>query len=443
MKPDDLDEIFKETELDSARMIFSLTAELKEKELEVAALRSKSFEEIQKNNKAKETEFEALIQGQETGIRRREAEISRLLVEKEASLWQKHQAMLEEGIAKYRAELEEERTRLHGGVARKEQEVLEQKKNLRLEMEALFKKWETEREEDFKNERKTFIEELKLGRDIARREAEDRARRMEELWKEKLAQSASELSAGHELELEEVRRRSRQESLAEIKELNGRLSAEFALKEKQMYENYSRWLADNKRLLENNFSNRLSQTEADYSARVAALEDALKKAEDELSRRQAQWEERHAELKKIYSEKEAALEKSRREAENAALESEKALAARYDKLEKELASQSEKAREGLNRKERQLDEEFAQNAAALQEQSSAREKILGEREAKITLEREELTRFRNQVAETIRQRENELAKVFEDRYALLKASTEESFRIKELGLSRKYEEAYK
>ena len=76
METNDFDEILKETELDSAKMIFRLTSELKEKELELASLRSKSFEEIQRNNKAKEAEFEALSRVQEERIKKREAEIA-------------------------------------------------------------------------------------------------------------------------------------------------------------------------------------------------------------------------------------------------------------------------------------------------------------------------------------------------------------------------------
>ncbi len=393
METNDFDEILKETELDSAKMIFSLTSELKEKELELASLRSKKFEEIQQHNKAKEAEFEALNQAREGRFKKREAEIARLMVEKESQLWQKHQAILDEAITRHRAELEEERARLNSDIARKETEILEQKKNLRAEIEALFKKWETEREEDFKNERKTFIEELKLGRETARKEAEDRARQMEELWKEKFAQNSAETAARHDMELQESGHKIRQEHLAEIKTLSDRLNEEFTLKEKQLYAAYLSWLSDNKKLLEESFSARLAQAEADYSARAGALLTSLGEAEKELARRQAQWEEKHAELKRSYDAKEAAL--------NAGA---------------------------------------AENTAALREQFAAREKLLDERETKLSAEREELNIFRKQVADTIRQRETELADAFEKRYALLKESMEESARITELGLARKHEE---
>ncbi|HBB68278.1 MAG: hypothetical protein A2X28_03370 [Elusimicrobia bacterium GWA2_56_46] len=379
METDDFEEILKETELDSAKMIFRLTSELKGKELELASLRTKSFEEIQRNNKAKEAEFEALIEAQEARIQKRESELARVMVEKEASLWQKHQTILEAAIAKHRAELEEERGRLNAEVARKETEVLEQKKNLRAEMETLFRKWETEREEDFKNERKTFLEELKLGRETARKEAEDRARQMEELWKEKLAQNASELEARHQLELEEVRSGLRREHIAALKELS--------------------------------------------------------------ARRQAEWEQKHAELKKSYLDKEAGIEASAKEWEAAALETEKKLIDRHAKLEKELLLRAEKLRAELAQKEKALGAEFAANTAELQERFDARERLLAERETKLSVERGELNRFRSQIADTIHQRETELAGAFEERYALLKESLEESARIKELGLARKYEEA--
>ena len=64
--PHDFEDILKETELDSAKMILRLTSELREKELEVASTRTRSFDEIQRNNKAKEAEFEALMRAQRT-----------------------------------------------------------------------------------------------------------------------------------------------------------------------------------------------------------------------------------------------------------------------------------------------------------------------------------------------------------------------------------------
>jgi hypothetical protein len=441
MRTDDFDEILKETELDSAKMILRLTSELKEKGLELTALRSSSFEEIQRNNKAKEAEFEALSRAQEERIKKRETEITRLMVEKEGQLWQKHQAMLKEAIDRHRAELEEERARLNEDVAEKEAEILEQKKNLYAEMETLFKKWETEREEDFKNERRTFIEELKLGRATARKEAEDRARQMETLWKEKLAQTAAETSARHELELEEAGRRVRQECLAQTKALTDRQAAEFTLKEQQLHADYVRWLADNKRSLEESFSKHLVQTEADYSSRVAALEASLREAEEELAHRRSQWEDKYAELKQVYAAKEAALETARKADETALSAAEQALSEKYARLEKELAAKMEKLKSELARKERLSEAESAENAAALEERLNAGTKVLEEREAKLSAEREELNRLRNQVADTIRQRETELAGAFENRYALLKESMEESARIKELGLAHKYEDA--
>jgi hypothetical protein len=441
MRQNDFDEIMKETELDSAKMILSLASELREKELELAALRSKSFEEIQRNKKATEAEFEALIQGQEADIRKRETEIARLMVETESSLWQKHQAMLEEAITKHRLELEGERTLLNEEIARKEREILEQKKNLRLEMETLFKKWETEREEDFKNERKTFIEELKLGRDTARREAEERAGQIEALWKEKLAQSASEMAARHELELEEAVNRARRERLAEIEEQGGRQSTELARKEQELHESHAKRLESVKAALEKDFSARLARLEADSSARAAELEEALKRTEGDLSRRQSQWEAKYAELKAIYAEKETALEKRRKETEDALTASERALSAQREKLENEFELKAEKLKKELARKEKLLENETAENLAELQERFAAREKLLEEREARIAAEREELAVFRGQAAETTRRRETEITKIFEDRFALFKTSMEEAERAKELELARKQEEA--
>ncbi|MCK4935912.1 MAG: hypothetical protein KAR84_03600, partial [Elusimicrobiales bacterium] len=106
IEPNDFDDILKETEIDTAKMVFRLSSELKERDAEITNLRSKSFEEIQRNNKAKEAEFEALIKAQETRIKQREQEISQLLVNKESKLWSKYQQMLDSAINTHRDELE-------------------------------------------------------------------------------------------------------------------------------------------------------------------------------------------------------------------------------------------------------------------------------------------------------------------------------------------------
>ncbi|MBI4801095.1 MAG: hypothetical protein HY796_01090 [Elusimicrobia bacterium] len=439
----DFEDILRESEIDSAKMIFRLTSELKEKELELGSLRSRSFEELQRNNKAKEAEFEALINAQEERIKKREQEIGHLLVEKEAHLWQKYQTMLEDAIAAHRRELEGERAKLNSEVSRKEKEIIEQKKALRLDMETLFKKWEAEREADFKNERETFIAELKLGRETARKEADERARQLDELWKEKLDQTRSELSARHELALEELKGKLRQEHTAEINRLTEKLNGEFARKELALNDTYAKWLADNKKLAEDNYSKRLSQLEADFLGRLAGLEDALKKTEEELVRRQALWEDKHAELKRFYTQKEAALETAVKETEGSLLNSEKELNAKHERFEKDLLAKAEKQKLESLKKEKALERELADKTAELQARFAVREKPLAEREARLAAEREELNRFRNQVTDIIHQREAELARAFEERYSLLKHSLEESARIKAMGLARKHEEIQK
>lgn len=439
----DFGDILRESEIDSAKMIFRLTSELKEKELELGSLRSKSFEELQRNNKAKEAEFEALINAQEERIKKREQEIGRLMVEKEAHLWQKYQTMLDEAIAAHRQELEGEREKLNAEVAAKEQEIIEQKKALRLDMEVLFKKWEAEREADFRNERETFISELKLGRETARKEAEERAKQLEELWQEKLDQTRSELSARHEMVLEEAKHKLRQDHAAEMARLTEKQNAELAKKELAMSDNYAKWLAENKKLSEDTYAKRLAQMETDFLGRVAGLEDALKKTEEELARRQAFWEEKHAEIKKFYAQKEAALDASTKDGEDSLLRAEKELAAKYDRLEKELLSKAEKQKLDFQRKEQALERELADRTAELQAQHALREKTVSERETRLAVERQDLNHFRNQVTDVIHQREAELTKAFEERYNLLKHSLEESSRIKAMGLARKYEESQK
>jgi hypothetical protein len=362
MRQNDFDEILKETELDSAKMILRLTSELKEKDLELAALRTRSFEEIQRNNKAKEAEFEALIQGQEADIRKRETEIARLMVETESRLWQKHQAMLEEAISKHRSELEEERTRLNEEVARKEREVLEQKKNLRLEMETLFKKWEMGREEDFANERKTFIEELKLGRDSAHREAEGRAKQIEELWKEKFAQRAAEMAASHKLELEETANRARQERLSEMKGMSDRLNAEIKklYAEKEAALNQSRKDTEDALMAsERAIEERRNKLENEFALKSEKLKSELARKEKLL---EAELTESSAELQGRFSAREKALEE--REARVAA-------------EREDLAGFRDQAAETVRRRETELakvfEDRFALFKASAEEAARARE----------------------------------------------------------------------
>ena len=199
IEPNDFDDILKETEIDTAKMVFRLSSELKERDAEITNLRSKSFEEIQRNNKAKEAEFEALIKAQETRIKQREQEISQLLVNKESKLWSKYQQMLDSAINTHRDELEDERQRLHHELAKKEEQLNQQRKTLRSEMENMFKKWEGEREEQFKLERETFINELQLGRDTAKKEADEKIEHINKIWRQKLWQKGEEFKTKHQL----------------------------------------------------------------------------------------------------------------------------------------------------------------------------------------------------------------------------------------------------
>ncbi|MCK5584115.1 MAG: hypothetical protein KAI33_09995, partial [Elusimicrobiales bacterium] len=201
IEPNDFDDILKETEIDTAKMVFRLSSELKERDAEITNLRSKSFEEIQRNNKAKEAEFEALIKAQETRIKQREQEISQLLVNKESKLWSKYQQMLDSAINTHRDELEDERQRLHHELAKKEEQLNQQRKTLRSEMENMFKKWEGEREGQFKLERETFINELQLGRDTAKKEADEKIEHINKIWRQKLRQKEEEFKTKHQLEI--------------------------------------------------------------------------------------------------------------------------------------------------------------------------------------------------------------------------------------------------
>lgn len=439
-EPHDFEDILKETELDSAKMVLRLTSELREKEIELASTRSRSFEEVQRNNKAKEAEFEALMRAQEERIARREQDLARLLVEKESALWQKYQAMLDDAVARQRAEFETQRELLKADIEKKEAELAAQKKNLRLEMEALFKKWEAEREADFKNERETFIEELKLGRETAKKEALERARQMEELWRQKLSQQEADFHSREALAAEEIRSQMRRERVEELKALNDRLNSEFSAREQELYAHYASWLEENKKLIEDKYARRAEAAAAESKERLGRLEDALAKTRQELETREKSWEEKYAELKNFYVTKEAALGTAARDLQVQHAARELELSARHEQLERELREESERRRDALLKKEKGLEQQFANNLAELSAENERRLRAIEAREAALARERGEAARTRAQIGELLAQKQRELEQIFEERSALLKQSLEESYKIKELSLAKKYEE---
>lgn len=436
----DYEDILKETELDSAKMILRLTSELREKELEVASTRSRSFDEVQRNNKAKEEEYEALMRAQEDRITKREQSLARQLVEKESALWQKYQAMLDDAVGRQREDFEAQRAMLKADIEKKEAELAAQKKNLRLEMEALFHKWEEEREADFKTERETFIEELKLGRATAQKEALERARQMEELWRQKLGQQETEYESRAAMAAEEVRSQMRRERVEELKALNDRLNSEFSKREKELYAHYAAWLEENKKLLEDKFARRLEAAQAEYGERAGALEEALAKSRAELANRAKDWEERYSGLKTSYAEKETALEKASRELQARHLERERELAEKQETLAAELLDDTARKKEALARKEKDLERHFESNRADLNAEAERRLRAVEEREAKTASERQELAAMRAQIGALLAQKQTELEKTFEERNSLLRQSLEESFKIKEISLAKKYED---
>ncbi|HAT73175.1 MAG TPA: hypothetical protein DCS63_10205 [Elusimicrobia bacterium] len=436
----DFEDLLKETELDSAKMILRLTSELREKELEVASTRSRAFDEVQRNNKAREEEYEALMRAQEDRIAKREQSLARLLVEKESALWQKYQAMLDEAVGRQREDFEAQRALLKAGIEKKETELAAQKKNLRLEMEALFHKWEEEREADFKIERETFIEELKLGRATAQKEALERARQMEELWRQKLSQQETEYESREAMAAEEVRSQMRRERVEELKTLNDRLNAEFSKREQELYAHYASWLEENKKLLEDKFSRRLEASQAEYRERTAALEEALAKTREELANRGKDWEEKYSGLKASYSEKEAALEKAARELQARHLERERELAEKQETLAGELREEAARRKDALARKEKDLERNFESNLADFTAEAERRLRAVEERETKTAAERQELAALRAQIGALLTQKQTELEKTFEERNSLLRQSLVESFKIKEISLDKKYED---
>ncbi|OGR63012.1 MAG: hypothetical protein A2X31_00410 [Elusimicrobia bacterium GWB2_63_22] len=438
--PHDFEDILKETELDSAKMILRLTSELHDKELEVASTRSRSFEEIQRNNKAKEAEFEALMRAQEERIAKREQELARLLVEKESALWQKYQAMLDDAVSRQRADFESERELLKADIDKKETELAAQKKNLRLEMEALFKKWEAEREADFKNERETFIEELKLGRETAKKDALERARQMEELWRQKLLQQEADYQNREAISAEEIRSHMRRERVEELRELNDRLNSEFSKREQELYAHYAAWLEENKKLIEDKHARRAEAVEAEHRERTARLEDSLAKTRQELDAREKTWEEKYAELRRAYAEKEAALEAHGRGLEAQHLTRDRELSDKYEELARALREDAARRKDALLNKEKSLEAQYAANLADFAAESERRLKSIEAREAKAGAERGELAALRAQIGSLLAQKQQELEKTFAERNSLAMQSLEESYKIKEASLAKKYED---
>ena len=436
----DYEDILKETELDSAKMVLRLTSELREKELELTSTRSRSFDEVQRNNKAKEAEFEALMRAQEERIARREQDLARLLVEKESGLWKKYQSMLDDAVARQRTEFESERELLKADIEKKENELATQKKNLRLEMEGLFKKWEAEREADFKTERETFIEELKLGRGTAKKEALERARQMEELWRLKLSQQETDYRSREAISAEEIRSQMRRERAEEMKALNDRLNAEFSKREQELYAHYAGWLEENKKLLEDKYARRMEATDAEHRERAARLEDALAKTRQELETREKTWEQKYAELNQFYAKKEATLEDVGRDLQTQHLARERELAEKHELLDRELREEAARRKDALLKKEKNLEQQFANNLSEFAAETERRMKAMDTREAAIAREREEAGNLRAQIGDMLAQKQQELEKTFEERSSLFRQSLEESYKIQELSLAKKYEE---
>ncbi len=436
----DFEDILKETELDSAKMVLRLTSELRDKELELASTRSRSFEEVQRNNKAKEAEFEALMRAQEERIARREQELARNLVEKESGLWKKYQTMLDDAVALQRADFESERKLLKADIEKKETELTAQKKNLRLEMESLFKKWETEREADFKTERETFIGELKLGRETARKEALERAVQMEELWSLKLSQQETEHHSREAISAEEIRSHMRRERVEELKILHDRLNAEFSKREQELYAHYAGWLEENKKLIEDKYIRRMEAADAEHRERAARLEDTLAKTRQELETGEKAWEEKYAEFKRFYIEKEAALAAAGQTLQTQHLARERELSEKHELLERELKEEAARRKDALLKKEKNLEQQSADNLAEFSAETERRLRDMAVREAAITREREEAARLRSQIGDMLARKQQELEKTFEERSSLFRQSLEESYKIRELSLAKKYEE---
>jgi len=436
----DLEDLLSETELDSAKMVLRLSSELREKDLELASMRSRSFEEIQRSNKVREEEFEALIRAQDEHIKKREQELARLLVEKESGLWQKYQLLLEDAVNRQRADFDAERALLTADIKKKEATLAGQKKNLRQETESLFKNWEAERESDFKAEREAFAEKLKLGRETAQREAAERVRQTEELWREKLNQQEIDFKNREVLAAEGIRSQMRRERVEELKTLNDRLSAEAAKREKEQYAHYAGWLEENKKTIEEKTARRMEILGTEYRERAARLEETLTKSRQELAARETAWSDKHAELKQLYTEKEAALEETARALQAQHLEQERELAQKQETIAREARADVLRQKDVLQKKEKELEAEFSLRLADFEAEAARRIKAMEERDSRSAAERAQVSALRAQIGDLLAEKEAELEKTFEERQSLMRQSLEESLKIKETGLAKKQED---
>ncbi|OGS16927.1 MAG: hypothetical protein A2234_08785 [Elusimicrobia bacterium RIFOXYA2_FULL_58_8] len=434
------EDLLGETELDSAKMVLRLTAELHEKDQELASMRSRSFEEIQRNNKTREEEFEKLIREQDNRIKKRESELARMLAEKESGLWQKYQLMITESVNRQRTESEAERALLITDIKKKEADLAAQKKNLRLETETLFKTWEKDREADFKIERETFEDKLRLARDLAQKEAAERIRQIEDLGREKLNQQETDFKNRALLAAEGIRSQMRRERVEELKTLNDRLSAEFAAREQEQYAHYTDWLEENKKTIEEKAARQAGILEREYRERVARTEDALTKARQELAAREGAWEEKHNELKKLYSEKEAALETAARQLQEQHLAQERSLTQRREALANEAKADTLRHQDILQKKEKEMAAELGARMADFEAEAARRSKALNERDARSTAERAELADLRARIGSLLAEKEAELEQTYEERQSLIRQSLEESLKIKETNLAKKEED---
>ena len=336
----DFGDLIGESELDSAKMVLRLTSELREKDLELASMRSRSFEEIQRNNKAKEEEYEALMRAQDERIKKREQELARMLVEKEAELWHKYQVMLDDAVNRQRSEFETERAQLTAETESHKSELAAQKKGLRSEMEEVFGKWQEEREADFRLEREAFAEKLRAAHEAAQKDTLERIRQTEALWSEKLSQQETDFKNRSELAAEEIRAQMRREQIEELKTLNDRLSAESSGREQEQYAHYTAWLEENKKIIDDKAARRLEMAETEFRERTARLEESLAKAGQDLAARETAWEGKYSELKTIYAQKEAAVDASARDLQAQQLAQERETAEKREALSREAQAEA-------------------------------------------------------------------------------------------------------
>ncbi|MCK5583284.1 MAG: hypothetical protein KAI33_05815, partial [Elusimicrobiales bacterium] len=307
----------------------------------------------------------------------------------------------------------------------------------------MFKKWEGEREGQFKLERETFINELQLGRDTAKKEADEKIEHINKIWRQKLRQKEEEFKTKHQLEIEEIQGQLREDSLKQTKNLTDKLNSEFKKREQELTLVYKNWITENKNLSKEEQESRVWKVENEYKKQTLRLSEMLKEVKEELEKSESDSKKNLLTIKQHYQKKEIELETLKKEIETNQKIRETNLEERYSNRETALLSRIKIKTEDLKNKEKSLEDAYGAKIKDLSLSMEDRNKRLNEQKQKLKREEQNLKNFKNRISNILKERESELESNIEQRYLLLKQSLEESFVLKEKNLLKKSDDLQK